>query len=123
MNGNEWGSGDKRRSKRRLLASLDGKYLENCLAVRLRPFVIFSNGVLQVLRFGGFGVKGSGLAGLYLDLDVSWMQFITGRAPFYALSDSSRILIIGDEEASRTTTLDYDHGVFAPVHYLGEIAY
>ncbi|VDK56678.1 unnamed protein product, partial [Gongylonema pulchrum] len=39
------------------------------------------NGVLQVLRYGGYGVKASGLVGLYLDLDVSWMQFITGRAP------------------------------------------
>uniref|UniRef100_A0A183D2T3 Thermopsin n=1 Tax=Gongylonema pulchrum TaxID=637853 RepID=A0A183D2T3_9BILA len=78
---------------------------------------------LQVLRFGGYGSQGSGLTGSYLDLDVSWTQFVTGRTPFYVPSDNNHVTIIGDEEASTTTTLDYKYSLFAPMPYLGHVAY
>uniref|UniRef100_A0A0R3RXD8 IgGFc_binding domain-containing protein n=1 Tax=Elaeophora elaphi TaxID=1147741 RepID=A0A0R3RXD8_9BILA len=71
-----------------------------------------SSVMLQVLRYGGW--ENEFINGSYLDLDISWSQFVTGLTTFFVPSDENIITIIGDTEATTTTTA----GNRAPIEFV-----
>ncbi|VDK64019.1 unnamed protein product [Onchocerca ochengi] len=57
-----------------------------------------SSAMLQVLRFGGYGI--SLFNGSFLDLVTAWSQFVTGISTFFVPSNQNIVTIIGNSETT-----------------------
>ncbi|MCP9263309.1 hypothetical protein DINM_006642 [Dirofilaria immitis] len=60
-----------------------------------------SSAMLQILKYGGYGNKL--FDGSFLDLDMSWSQFVTGLTTFFLPSSENIVAIIGDSKATTST--------------------
>ncbi|VDM98016.1 unnamed protein product [Thelazia callipaeda] len=83
-----------------------------------------SLGMLQVLQYGGYNLNET-FDGAYLDMAVSWSQFVTGLTTFYVPTDENIVSIIADEDGIAEMYFDMTTQIWnwAPIPYYDESFY
>lgn len=60
----------------------------------------FSNGPLQITKFGGYKMNKTNIEGIYLDFVPSIAWFVTGTATLFIPTNTSEVLVCNEYDQS-----------------------